>query len=77
MPMAPNRPMGPRTKNSSSQTNFDVSLKAHHIPLLGILLWIFHPQEHLNLSHRYLLHVFNLLINEISEVLMCRGFQLC
>ena len=66
--MAPNRQLASKQRNSLNQTNLDISLKPHHIPLLAILLWIFHPQEHLELSQRYLLRVFNLLINELSEV---------
>ena len=62
-----------KTRDPSSQTTLEICLKPHHVPLLGILLYIFYPRDHLNLSQRYLLHVFRLLINEMSEV-RCVGY---
>ena len=62
-----------KTRDPSSQTTLEICLKPHHVPLLGILLYMFYPRDHLNLSQRYLLHVFRLLINEMSEV-RCVGY---
>ncbi|EJD06020.1 uncharacterized protein FOMMEDRAFT_166316 [Fomitiporia mediterranea MF3/22] len=63
-----------RPRDHTAQSDLKTSLKPHHIPLLGVLFWVFHPQDRLRLEPSALLEVFRVLISEISEVTQPKSF---
>lgn len=54
---------------SQSQSPVHHTIRPHHIVLLNLLSWCCHPYQQLPaVSGRYILHIYRVLINEISEV---------
>lgn len=54
---------------SQSQNPVHHTIRPHHIVLLHLLSWCCHPYQQLpTVSGRYILHIYRVLINEISEV---------
>ncbi|KAL5529052.1 hypothetical protein ACEPAG_5026 [Sanghuangporus baumii] len=73
--MAGHRVAGLKSRDSIPHSARSAFLRPHHVPVLAVMFWAFHPQERLKLSNQYLLHIYRFLIAEVSEVSRTKTFE--